>query len=78
MSVNSGVSSVLFQGWGIDSNNIISLGLSMKLEMHTKETSHGAWLLIFLWRQIILKQHIFRLFLLAEMELYIWRRVSKN
>ena len=41
MPVNSGVYSVLFQVWAIRANNIISLGMSMKiLDAHK---GHFSW-----------------------------------
>ena len=43
MSVNSGVSSVLFQVWAIRSNDIISLEISQKLEMRAKDTPCESW-----------------------------------
>ena len=45
MSVNSGVSSVLFQGWAIRANEIISLVMSPKIGDARK--GHFSWSMAF-------------------------------
>ena len=78
MPVNSGVYYVLFQGRYVCANAIIPLGMSLKIGDASK--GHFSWsmaLHFLLWKKIA-KQHIIKLFVLVDMELYIGRLVSKN
>ena len=70
---------MLFQVWAIRANDIISLGMSTKIGDARK--GHLSWIMAFnlsLWKQIFAKQHIFNIFVLDDMEVYLGIRVSKN
>ena len=59
MPVNSGVSSVLFKGWAIHANYIISLGMSLKIGNAHK--GHFSWSMDFnfsWWKQIVVNRKI--------------------
>ena len=79
MPVNSGVSFVLFQGWAVRTNNIISLGMSLKIGDVRKW--HFLWSMAFnllWWGKIVAKHHILKWFFLADMEVYLGIHVSNN
>ena len=77
--VESGVSSVIFQGWASHANGIISLGMSLKIGDARK--GHFSWSMAFnlsLQKKIVVKHQIFKLFVLADTEVYLESHVSKN
>ena len=79
MTVNSEVLYVLFQGWAICYNDIISLVMSLKIVYARK--GRFLWRMDFnftWWKHIVVKQHIVKWFVLDEMEVYLGGRFSKN
>ena len=77
--VKSGVFSELFQVWSIRANDIISLIMSMKIGYARKGHFSRSMAFNFSWwKQIVAKQHIFNIFVLDEMEVYLGICISKN
>ena len=78
MPVKSGVSFLIFQGWDICANRIIPLGMSLIGDTRKGNFSWSMDFNLSWWKKIVANQKIFKWFVLADMEVYLGRRVSKK
>ena len=74
----SGVSFLIFQGWDICASRIIPLGMSLIGDTRKGNFSWSMDFNLSWWKKIVANQKIFKWFVLADMEVYLGRRVSKK